>query len=109
MSRRRAARVRNKGSLVVVLAIGLVSALPIAGCGQEAQKSQAQKLENVSVLSKTAPLDQRLITQSEIASAPDKTGARTLLQLWSLLQYQAWDRAAQMFQPGLQKAIGTSL
>jgi hypothetical protein len=107
--RRRADRILKTGGLVVVLAIGFVWALPIAGCGQEAQKSQAQKLQNAGVLSNTAPLDQRLITQSEIASAPDTNGARTLLQLWSLLQYQAWDRAAQMFQPGLQKAIGTSL
>src|SRR5690242_18111575 len=107
---RRAARVcKKKGGLVVALAISPLSVLPIAGCGQEAQNSQAQQLQKVGVLSKTAPLDQRLVTQTEIASTPDNSGARTLLQLWSLLQYQAWDRAAQMFQPGLQRAIGTSL
>src|SRR5437879_3754202 len=96
-------------SLRIATLAGLSCTVIGVGCGNSAQTLEAQKLQNAGVLSKTAPLDQRLITQREIASAPDKSGARTLLQLWSLLQYQAWDKAAQMFQPGLQEAIGTSL
>jgi hypothetical protein len=79
------------------------------GCGSSTQKRQAQQLENASVLSNTAPLSDRLVKQSEIGSASDAAAVRTFLQLWSLLQYQAWDQAEQLFQPGLREAIGASL
>jgi hypothetical protein len=80
------------------------------GCGGgSSPKRQAQQLENMSVLSKTAPLSSRLIKQSQISATPDTAAERTFLQLWSLLQYQAWDQAEQLFQPGLRDAIGASL
>jgi hypothetical protein len=60
-------------------------------------------------LSKTAPLGDRLVNQSEISSTSDTDAARTFLQLWSLLQFEAWDQAEQLFEPGLRNAIGASL
>ena len=66
------------------------------GCGNSAQTREAQKLENTSVLSKTAPLGERLLKQSEINSVSDSAAVRTFLQLWSLLQFQAWDQAERL-------------
>lgn len=79
------------------------------GCGNGAQKHEAQKLEGQSILSGTAPLAQRLVKQAEIQSTTDAAAQRTFLQLWSLLQYGSWDQAEQLFQPGLRSAIGPSL
>lgn len=87
----------------------ICSSVIVAGCGNSAQKREAQKLENASVLSKTAPLGDRLVNQSEISSASDTDAARTFLQLWALLQFEAWDQAEQLFEPGLRSAIGASL
>lgn len=81
----------------------------LAGCGSGTQKHQAQRLENLSILSATAPLGDRLVKRSEVDSASDKNGVRTFLQLWSVLQYRAWDQAVAMFQPGLRDAIGPAL
>jgi hypothetical protein len=89
-------------SMCLAVALGV-------GCGGSSPTRQAQQLENMSVLSKTAPLSSRLIKQSEISAAPDTAAERTFLQLWSLLQYQAWDQAEQLFQPGLRDAIGASV
>src|SRR5438309_806857 len=80
-----------------------------AGCGGTAQKHQAQQLENLSIVSATAPLRDRLVKRSDVEAASDVSGARTFLQLWSLLQYRAWDQAVAMFQPGLREAIGPAL
>lgn len=91
------------------LTVLISSSLLIAGCASSGQKREAQKLENASVLSKTAPLGDRLVKQSEIRSTSDADAARTFLQLWSLLQFEAWDQAEQLFEPGLRSAIGTSL
>jgi hypothetical protein len=93
----------------VVIALICLPVAFAAGCGSDSQKRQAQQLENMSVLSNTAPLSSRLIKQSEISAASDTAAVRTFLQLWSLLQYQAWDQAEQLFQPGLREAIGASL
>jgi hypothetical protein len=87
-----------------------VSASMVAiGCGDSAQKREARALESESILSDTAPLEQRLIKPSEIAAAPDSAARRTFLQLWSTLQFGAWDRAEQLFEPGLRSAIGPAL
>lgn len=80
-----------------------------SGCGESKQKRTAQQLENLSVLSRTTPLGQRLIKESEITSASDSSGVRTFLQLWSLLQYQSWDQAERLFEPGLRDAVGPAL
>src|SRR5947207_4226707 len=53
------------------------------GCGGS-QKHVAQQLQEESVLSNTAPLSDRLITQSEIRSASDEKALQTFLQVWSL-------------------------
>lgn len=87
-----------------------VSASTVAiGCGDSAQKREARSLESASILSDTAPLEQRLIKPSEIAAAPDSAARRTFLQLWSTLQFGAWDRAEQFFEPGLRSTIGPAL
>jgi hypothetical protein len=92
------------------LLTGLISsALILAGCGSSAQNREARKLESVSILSKTAPLGDRLLQRSEINAASDSAAVRTFLQLWSLLQFQAWDQAEQLFEPGLRSIIGASL
>jgi hypothetical protein len=93
----------------IFIALISLSAVLALGCGGSTQKRQAQRLENVSVLSNTAPLSDRLVKQSEVRSASDTAAVRTFSQLWSLLQYQAWDQAEQLFQPGLREAIGASL
>jgi hypothetical protein len=87
----------------------LACATVAAGCGTAAQNREARKLEGASVLSNTAPLEQRLIKPSEVAATSDRAGGRTFMQLWSLLQYGSVDRAELMFAPGLRNAIGTSL
>jgi hypothetical protein len=79
------------------------------GCGDSAQKQEAQRLEGASILSSTAPLSQRLIKQSEIQAAPDSAAQRTFLRLWSTLQFGAWDQAEQFFQPGLRDTIGVAV
>lgn len=91
------------------IALICLSGVVALGCGSGTQKRQAQQLENASVLSNTVPLSDRLVKQSEIGSASDAAAVRSFLQLWSLLQYQAWDQAEQLFQPGLREAIGASL
>jgi hypothetical protein len=80
-----------------------------AGCGTSEQNSQAQRLQGVSVLSATAPLRDRLITRSEVTSASDADAVRTFLQLWSRLQFRAWDQAVALIQPALREAIGPAL
>jgi hypothetical protein len=60
-------------------------------------------------LSKTAPLADRLLQRSEINSASETAAVRTFLQLWSLLQFQSWDQAEQLFEPGLRNLIGAPL
>ncbi len=86
--------------------LGIAAAACVVGCGESAQSNEAQKLENVSVLSATAPLPNRLVKQSEIAAASDAAAARTFLLLWSRLQYQSWPAAAELFEPGLRSTIG---
>jgi hypothetical protein len=93
---------------VAVAIVGCCS-LALGGCGTSAQKREARALEAGGVLSNTAPLDERLVTASDINSASDKYGVRTFLQLWSLLQYGAVDRALVLFEPELRKTIGTTL
>jgi len=90
-------------------AVICVLAVLVAGCGSSAQSHNARQLENASILSGTAPLSERLVKQSEIESASDTAAVRTFLQLWSLLQFQAWDQAEEVFQPGLRSTIGPSL
>lgn len=80
-----------------------------AGCGGNAQKREAQRLENLSIVSATSPLSDRLVKRSDVDAASEANGVRTFLQLWSLLQYRAWDQAVAMFQPGLREAIGPGL
>src|ERR1700720_2889728 len=93
----------------VALTALISCAMMLAGCGSGPQKRAAQKLEDASILSKTAPLGERLVKQSDINSASDTSALRTFLQLWSLLQFEAWDQAEQLFEPGLRRAIGASL
>jgi hypothetical protein len=95
--------------LAVSATIMALSAAVLAGCGSSAQKRQAQQLENVSVLSNTAPLGERLVKQSEVESASDTAAVHTFLRLWSLLQFEAWGEAEQLFEPGLRKAVGPAL
>jgi hypothetical protein len=92
-----------------VAALILASLTVLAACGSTTQTHVAQKLESASILSKTAPLSQRLVNQSEIDSASDTSAARTFLRLWSLLQFQSWNSAEELFEPGLRGAIGPSL
>jgi hypothetical protein len=84
----------------------LLAAIAASGCGEGAQKVEAQKLERTSVISNTAPLSQRLVSQAEINAASDTSAVRTFLDLWSALQFEEWDRAAAVFDPGLRKALG---
>jgi hypothetical protein len=81
----------------------------VAGCGTGAQRHAAQQIENVSVVSNAAPLSERLVTQSEIASASNTAAVGSFLKLWSLLQFQSWDQAEQLFEPGLRSVIGASV
>lgn len=87
----------------------IVSATIALGCGESAQKREARALERGSILANTAPLQQRLVKPSEIAAASDTAAQRTFLRLWSTLQFGAWDRAEQFFQPGLVSTIGAPL
>jgi hypothetical protein len=80
-----------------------------AGCGGDAQKHEAQGLEKLSIVSSTAPLSNRIVERAEVNAASDVNGVRTFLQLWSLLQYRAWDQAVAMFQPALREVIGPEL
>ena len=87
-----------------------LSAVCVAGCGGNSSlKQEARQLQKTSILTKTAPLGDRLITQREINSASDSAGVRTFLRLWSLLQFGSWDQAEQIFEPGLRSAIEPSL
>ncbi|MEA2199940.1 MAG: hypothetical protein QOI89_536 [Solirubrobacteraceae bacterium] len=94
---------------LLVTALLLASSTVVAGCGGAAQTNAAQKLERASIVSKSAPLAERLVKQSEIEAASDTAAVRSFLQLWSLLQFQSWDAAEQLFEPGLRDAIGPPL
>src|SRR4051812_40039859 len=108
--RRRALRAVGASAPAFVAATLAVSASTVAiGCGDSAQKREARALEGASILSDPAPLEQRLIKPSEIAAVPDSAARRTFLQLWSTLQFGAWDRAERFFEPGLRSTIGPAL
>jgi hypothetical protein len=85
------------------------AAASLAGCGEGAQKQEAHRLENLSIISATSPLSDRLVKRSEVDAASDASGVHTFLQLWSLLQYRAWDQAVAMFEPSLRETIGPAL
>jgi hypothetical protein len=93
----------------ILIALTCMSAVLVLGCGSGGQKHEARQLENSSILSSTTPLSERLVKQSEIESTSDSAAQRTFLQLWSLLQFEAWDQAEQLFEPGLRRAIGVAL
>jgi hypothetical protein len=80
----------------------------LVGCGEAAQRKEAQALQRASVVSSTAPLPDRLVTPAEIESVSDALAKKTFLQLWSLLQFRSWDRAATLFEPGLRRTVGLS-
>jgi hypothetical protein len=90
----------------LVFAAGVAAVL--AGCGESAQNKEAQQLENVSVLSSTAPLQSRIITQAELNAVPDGEAVRTFLVLWSRLQFESWPSAVELFEPALRDTIGDS-
>jgi hypothetical protein len=92
-----------------VLAASALSAAVLSGCGEGGQTVQAQRLQSSSIVSNTTPLQDRLVKSSEIGSASDNDAVQTFLQFWSLLQFQAWDQAVELFQPGLRNTIGASL
>jgi hypothetical protein len=92
------------GSCALVFGLAVI----LAACGATAQRHEAQKLESASIVSSTAPLSQRLVRKPEIDAASEATAVRTFLQLWSLLQFEAWDQAVRLFEPGLRAAIGDS-
>jgi hypothetical protein len=94
-----------RASLIALLPVGVI----LVGCGTGAQNLEARRLESVSILSKTAPLGDRLLQRSEINAASDADAVRTFLQLWSLLQFQSWDQAEQLFEPGLRSLISPPL
>lgn len=94
---------------VGLIAGGLALTITSGACGSGVEKSQARHLEDSSILSRTAPLEKRLVTQSEVESASDSDATKTFLQLWSLLQFQSWDQAERLFAPGLRRVIGASL
>jgi uncharacterized lipoprotein YmbA len=100
---------RNGARACASLALAFALATSFAACGSGAQKRQAQALEGADILSSTAPLGERLVTQAEIERASDTAAEQTFLRLWSLLQYQSWDQAAEQFEPGLRNEIGDAL
>jgi hypothetical protein len=99
----------REGRFAQPIALAVVICSLLAGCGEAAQKRQAQKLESASILASTAPLNDRLVKQTEINSASDGSAVRTFLRLWSLLQFGTWDQAEQLFEPGLRSVISPSL
>jgi hypothetical protein len=99
---------RWRGGLARTAGAVAICATFATGCGDSAQKREARRLEGTSILSRTAPLGQRLVKQAEIAAAPDSAAQQTFLRFWSTLQFGAWDRAEQFFQPGLRNAIGSA-
>jgi hypothetical protein len=105
----RADSLRTAFTRVVAVSAACSCTLLAVSCGTSAQKREAQQLKDASVLANTAPLGDRLIKQSEVSTASDTAGAQTFLHFWSLLQYGAWDEAAQLFEPGLRDAMGLSL
>jgi hypothetical protein len=98
---------RRSHTLLPFLAL-VAGALALASCGESAQNKEAQKLEGVSVLSATAPLESRLVKQREIDGASDSEALHTFLLLWSRLQYESWPAALELFEPGLRSTIGES-
>jgi hypothetical protein len=100
-------RQRRGGSTFAIALTGTVLvAAVLSGCGTKGQDKAAQRLANVSVLSSTAPLQSRMVTQAEVEHASDAAATRTFLQLWSRLQFESWPAALELFEPGLRRAIG---
>src|SRR5437870_2885774 len=90
-----------------LILIGSVAIL--AGCSSSAQKREAQKLERLGIVSNTAPLPERLVTQAEVNSASDTAAVQTFLHMWSVLQFVATDQVEEIFEPELRQLIGPSL
>lgn len=63
-------------------------------------------MQTTSVIAKNDPVKRFLVSQSEIERAPSGSVRRAFLQYWSDLQFQAWDTAAQTFEPDLRRYIG---
>jgi len=84
-----------------------VLVLALAGCGGGATR-EARQLSGISVLEKTKPLGQNLVTQSGIDKASDTSGVKTLLQFWLALQYQDYESATGFFYPGLANFVGVA-
>jgi hypothetical protein len=99
---------RGTAALLAMLVLGAGATTLTSGCGESAQNKEAQQLENVSVLSSTAPLQSRIVKRSEIDAASDTYAVRTFLQLWSRLQFESWPAALELFEPGLRAAVGDS-
>ncbi|MGC2373505.1 MAG: hypothetical protein WA484_06500 [Solirubrobacteraceae bacterium] len=83
-----------------------VLVLALAGCGGGAR--EARELSGISVLEKTKPLGQNLVTQSDINKTSDTSGVKTLLQFWLALQYQDYESATGFFYPRLANFVGVA-
>lgn len=87
------------GLLLVIAALGLPA------CGGSAD-DEARRVQTTSVIAKNDPVKRFLVTQQEIERAREGSARRAFLQYWSDLQFQAWESAAERFEPGLRRFIG---
>src|SRR5437016_6200778 len=96
-------RARLTRADIFVTALMLIASVAlVAGCGSSAQQREAQNLERLGIVSNTAPLSQRLVTQAEVNAASDAAAIRTFLHMWSLLQFAAADQVETIFEPELR-------
>lgn len=84
-----------------------ILALAAAGCAGGAAR-EARQLGQLSILGKTRPLQQNRVTASELESASDGAGVRTLLTFWRTLQDGGYESAAGYFVPRFAKSAGTA-
>jgi len=87
------------------LAVGVVC---LSGCGGSAD-DEARELAQNSVIAKTNPVREFVVSQADIAKPAPGSPTRAFLQYWANLQFQAWTTAARTYQPGLRRVVGEGL
>lgn len=92
----------------VLLALGLVAPVALAGGCGGGNKEEGRTLANTSIVSDAKPLPKVLISRSEELRYPSGSVQRAFLEYWSALQFQSWPAAVSFFDPEIRNDLGVA-